>query len=85
MSREKDYKNESKAYFIFVFSITNYCNGDENLNIRRKSYIFVRKELEELEKIAFNDGILIANDEKVHMLIENFEIIEVEFKTIRNW
>ena len=68
-----------------MFGITNYCNGDEHLNIRRKSYIFVHKELWELKECINGGSCLIKSDEIVKLLVENNEMIDVEFGKIRNW
>ena len=80
-----------------VFSITNYCDDGGNVNIRRKSYIFVQKKVKEIKEIIeYNKKekenkkekrdlykYLINEKDKVKILGADFTITDIEFDEIR--
>jgi hypothetical protein len=86
---QDDSSHANNITVLLVFSITNYCNGDEHLNIRRKSYIFVQKKFKELEKLGDKNGkggyLIDKDNSEVYLLVGDFQLIKVKFSEIRNW
>jgi len=86
-----DYKDKSTHRLCLVFSITNYCNGGGNLNIRRKSYIFVHTTVDDINKLISTGESLIKDYDKdkekrrdlVQILGAGYKLYPIRFEDIR--